>query len=327
MRVRPIKSSAGYTVAGLITDQSFDTIKERDYIEATREYGILVMKQPRNVDTKAWVDFQMKVGYHQAAEIWCNDPEFPQIFRVTNKKLSGEQEGLFGHGELDWHCNILFTPDSEEIVSLRALEVPRGSRTDCANSIPFWNQLSQEKKDLYRRTKFRFTNKMEETYENKLAHYVLPTAEMKDFDKKRANKKIQGCMNYNEADDAFPESRFSKTGFHHLVPKHPLGIEGIYFPHLNMSYLCDTYHNPYDDHRAMYEEIKKEYLDSGKYTYQHEWETGDIIFMEQLSGVHRRNNVWQEQDLDPDAEKNPRELQRTAFWYKKKFRSHCGYCI
>mgnify|MGYP003315050015 CR=1 FL=1 len=33
--------------------------------------------------------------------------------------------------------------------------------------------------------------------------------------------------------------------------------------------------------------------------------------MEQLTGVHRRNNVWEEQGLDPTTHK--RELQRTSF--------------
>ena len=47
--------------------------------------------------------------------------------------------------------------------------------------------------------------------------------------------------------------------------------------------------------------------------------------MEQLTGVHRRNNVWEEQGLDPTTHK--RELQRTSFWYKTPYRMHTGRCI
>jgi hypothetical protein len=47
--------------------------------------------------------------------------------------------------------------------------------------------------------------------------------------------------------------------------------------------------------------------------------------MEQLTGIHRRNNVWAEKGLDPVTAK--RELQRTSFWYKTDYRLHTGRSI
>ena len=246
---------------------------------------------------------------------------------MTNLKVKDEHEaeGLFGHGELDWHCNILFTPDSEENVALRCVEVPPGSQTIMANSIPFWNNLSQEKRDLYDTLYLRITNKMEETYENRLAHYVLPTAELKDFDKKRASRAIQRSMNYDQEWDKFPEPRFEKKNTLKMISRHPLGIKGVYFPHLNLSYMADKDGNQLDNHRELYDEIRTEYIDNDQYHYAHEWEEGDICFMEQLTGVHRRNNVWEEKGLDPTTHK--RELQRTSFWYKTPYRVHTERCI
>ena len=170
MKIEPIKSSAGYTVAVRVLTP-FKDMKEQDFIDLVREFGTVVWKKD-TATVDEYIDFQMKIGYHQAADIWCNDEKYPQIYRVTNLKLKDdhESEGLFGHGDLDWHCNILFTPDSEEMVALRAVEIPKGSQTIMANSIPYWNNLSQEKRDYYETLYLSITNKMEDTYENKLAH-------------------------------------------------------------------------------------------------------------------------------------------------------------
>ena len=325
MKIEVIKSSSGYTVAVRVLTP-YNDIKEQEFIDLVKEFGTVVWKKDK-ATTEEYIDFQMKVGYHQAAEIWCNDEKFPQIYRVTNLKIEAhhEAEGLFGHGELDWHCNILFTPDSEENVALRAVEVPKGSQTIMANSIPFWSNLSQEKRDFYDTLYLSITNQMKDTYENKLAHYVLPTAELKDFDKKRASRRIQKAMNYDQPDDKFPEPRFQKLNTLKMVSKHPLGIKGIYFPHLNLAYMSDKDNNKLENHKEIYNEIKSQYIDSNQYHYVHEWEEGDICFMEQLTGVHRRNNVWEEQGLDPTTHK--RELQRTSFWYKTPYRMHTGRCI
>ena len=237
MKIEDIKSSSGYTVAVRVLTPYKD-MKEQDFIDLVREYGTVVWKKD-TATVDEYIDFQMRVGYHQAAEIWCNDDKYPQIYRVTNLKVKDEHEseGLFGHGELDWHCNILFTPDSEEMVGLRAVEIPKGSQTIMANSIPFWNNLSEEKRELYDTLHLSITNKMEDTYENRLAHYVLPTAELKDFDKKRASRAVQRSLNYDQAEDKFPEPRFEKKNTLKMISRHPLGSKGVYFPHLNLSYM------------------------------------------------------------------------------------------
>ena len=37
-------------------------------------------------------------------EFFCDD-EYPELFRVTNKRVNGEKTGVFADKELDWHSN------------------------------------------------------------------------------------------------------------------------------------------------------------------------------------------------------------------------------
>lgn len=243
-----------------------------------------------------------------AGNIWCNDPEYPIFFLVTNRQITENEMGLFGHGELDWHCNILFTPDGEEIVGLYGKVCQPGANTVLANSIPLWKNLSQDKRDFYSSLWLKITNKIQETYEKKLAHYVIPTAEQKDFDKKRAHLSIIKAVNFDERNAAlYPEARFLKDNFLRFKPNHPCGIDGLYFPHLNLQYLADSDRNVLSNHLEVYQEFKNNYIDSGRYIYNHEWEDGDIFLMDQLTTIHKRAK------MDPTI---PRELIRTACWYR-----------
>ena len=325
MKIELIKSGAGYTVAVRVCTPYTD-IKEQEFIDLVKEFGTVVWKKDKST-TEDYVNFQMRIGYHQAAEMWCNHEKYPQIYRVTNIKIKEEHEGegMFSHGELDWHCNILFTPDSEEAVALRGVVIPDGSQTIIANSIPYWNNLSDTERETFENIYLSITNKNDETYEKKSVHYMLPTAEQKDVDKRRASRSIQKSMNYDQDPNLFPEPRFQKQNILKMVPKHPLGIKGIYWPHLNLKTLCDKDGNQLSNHKELYNNIIKEYINDNKYHYYHEWEPGDICFMDQLSGVHRRNNVWKEQGLDPKTAH--RELQRTSFWYKLPYRTHTDRSI
>jgi alpha-ketoglutarate-dependent taurine dioxygenase len=282
------------------------------------EHGLVIYKRTKT-PIPAYHDWQMALGYHQPANIWCNDPEYPIFFLVTNRQITEQEEGLFGHGELDWHCNILFTPDGEEIVGLYGKVCQPGANTVLANSIPMWKNLSQDKKDRYQDLWLKITNKIQETYEKKLAHYVLPTAEQKDFDKKRAHLSVTKAVNFNATNaDLYPDARFLKDNFLRFKPQHPLGTDGLYFPHLNLQFMTDGNRHQLADHLEVYQEIKDNYIDSGRYVYSHDWEPGDVFLMDQLTTIHKRAKM--------DA-KIPRELLRTACWYRTELRTHFKHSI
>lgn len=323
MKIKELKSSANITVAVEILTPYID-MQPQGFIDLVKEYGILVWKK-QDITTKQYVDFQKQIGYHQPAEMWCNHPEHPEVFRVTNEKINKHgDEGLFSHGELDWHCNLGFTPDSEEMVGLRAVTVPNGSITSYTNSMPYWKDLTTEDRECFKKYYIHLTSDIDSTYEKKLLHYMLPVAEKSDFDKQRKSRSIQNAINFDDDPNKYPEPRFTKDNYLRLHPNHPLGMEGIYFPHLNM---CDIGmdNKPLDNHKHVYESIRNVYIDDDKYHYHHEWNVGDIVFADQFTGVHRRNNVWQEQGLDPET--TLRYLERTAFWYKGQYRKHTERCL
>jgi len=326
MKLEELKSNQGVTVAVRVLD-NYGTITPDEFIELVKEYSIVVWKK-QDITSAEYVDFQKKIGYHQPAEMWCNDPKHPEIFRVTNKKINDfGDEGLFSHGELDWHCNLGFTPDSEEMISLRAITVPKGSITSWTNSLPYWTVLDKGTQQKFTSYYIHLTNDIDSTYEKKLLHYMLPVAENSDFDKQRKSRSIQNTINFDQDPNLYPESRFTKDNYLRLHPNHPLGMKGIYFPHLNMCDIGTSQGMPLENHREVYESIRKAYIDVDNYHYNHEWEEGDIIFADQFTGVHKRNNVWEERGIDSNSNEGLRYLERTAFWYKTQYRNHTGRCL
>ena len=316
-----VKNNFGDILAVQIVDYDFKTEDPDDIVDLIRKYGIVFWKKA-NIPVDLYYKWQMKLGYHQPANIWCSHKEYPIFFRVTNKYIQKNQKGLFEDQDLDWHCNILFTPDSEELLGLYAKTAPKGSKTFFANSLPYWKNLNQIKQKEMSCLWIEITNKIEDAYEKKIAHHKLTDYQSEDFEKKRDSRDIRKSLNFDKKHfDLYQEPRFLKKNFLKLVPTHPLGMKGIYFPHLNISSITDKRKTPLSNHHEIYESIKKEYILSGRYTYQHEWENGDIVLSDQLTGVHKRNNIWKS---DMFLE---RELLRSACWYKTNKRKHFEYSI
>lgn len=293
-----------------------DDVTNTDPVEVAKliaEYGLVIFK---NIITPVslYSQWQLALGYHQPAGIWCSDPDNPIIFLVTNRKIKGEDQGLFGHSDLDWHQNILLTPDGEEIVGLYGKVCQPGADTIIANSIPLWKNLPDYKKEQYSEWMLKTTTRIKDTYEKILAHYAQPSAVLDDFNKKRAKLSITRAMNFDESNShLYPTPRFMLENYLKLKPNHPLGIDGIYFPHLNLEYMVDKNKVQLTNHYEEYMELRNNYIDTGRYVYTHKWEDGDVVLMDQLTTIHKRNKV------DPNL---PRELLRTACWYKTGLRKH-----
>jgi hypothetical protein len=94
-----------------------------------------------------------------------------------------------------------------------------------------------------------------------------------------------------------------------------------------MEDIGDVTETPLSNHKNIYKLIRKAYIDIDDYHYHHEWDEGDILFADQFTGVHKRNNVWEEQGIDSNSEEGLRYLERTAFWYKTHYRTHTGRCL
>ena len=314
-----IKNQFNDVLAVQVADYDFESGSVKDIISLVREYGVVFWKRT-NVSLDVYNKWQLKLGYHQYVDIWCVHEKYPIFMQVTNNYVRKGQKGLFEDQELDWHCNILFTPDSEELLGLYAKTVSKGAKTLFANSLPYWKNLNIKTCKEYSNLWLKITSKIENTYEKKLAHHSLPQYQLDDFEKKRRSRDIRKSINFeNKHFNLYKEPRYLKQNYLKLVPKHPIGLVGgggIYFPHLNVESITDLNGKTVPNHKEIYETIKKNYILSGRYVYQHEWEEGDIVLADQLTGVHKRNNIWK---ADPAVK---RELLRSACWYKTDQRKH-----
>ena len=316
MKLSFIKNKFNDILAVQVFDYSFDTEDVEEIISLIRKYGIVIWRRT-DLSLQDYNTWQLKLGYHQHADIWCSHKDYPIFFRVTNKRLREGQKGLFEDKELDWHCNILFTPDSEELLGLYAKTIPKGSKTFFANSLPYYKNLSDSLREELGSLWIEVTGKIEDTYEKTLAHHQLEKYQSDDFDKKRADRDLRKSVNFEKRHfNLYKKPRCLKHSFLKMIPNHPLGAKGVYFPHLNIASVTNSTGQPVSNHREIYETVKKDYILSGRYVYHHEWKPGDIVLADQLTGVHKRNNIWKQ---SKDAE---RELLRSACWYKTSFRQH-----
>ena len=316
MKIIPLKNEFNETLAVQVVDYNFARGDIRATIELIKEYGVVVWKRT-NLSIKEYYHWQLKLGYHQHANMWCSHQKYPIFFRVTNKPIDQRGPGLFADQELDWHCNVLFTPDAEELLGLYAQTIPAGSKTFFANSLPYRKSLDTQLVQQLANFRVEVTDQIDKTYEKTLVHYHLPTYQAQDFVKQRKALDIKKSVNFEkEYNRHYPLPRFGKRHLLRLFPKHPLGIEGIYFPHYHIASIVDSKGAIVPDHREIYQKIKEEYILSGRFVYGHQWEEGDLVLSDQLTGVHRRNDVWQNNPLAQ------RELLRSACWYKTAYRQH-----
>lgn len=313
----PLKNKFNDILAINIVNYDFSQGDIATIINLLKEYGIIVWKQT-DLSVKEYYHWQLKLGYHQYANMWCSHKKYPIFFRVTNDKIDEKGGGLFNDQELDWHCNVLFTPEAEELLGLYARTIPatpRPSKTFFVNSLPYLKNLSSREIEELQGLKIKITDHIEQTYEKKLVHYDLPSYQAQDFVKQRENLDIRKSVNFEKKFfSRYPHPRFAKEHLLRLLPRHPLGLKGLYFPHFHIAEIINEKGRPCS--QELYQKIKEEYLLSGRYIYTHQWEEGDIIIADQLTGLHRRNNIWEESPLAS------RELLRSACWYKTNYRQH-----
>ena len=316
MKYTPIKNKLGDVLAVQILDYDFESESIQDVISLVRKYGVLFWKKI-NLDLDTYHSWQLKLGYHPSPNIWCSHKKYSIFLRVTNDQVKDGQKGLFEDGELDWHSNILYTPDSEELLSLYGKTLVEGSKTFFANSIPYWKNLKKIKQQRFKNLYVKINRKIERTYEKQLIHTPIPKSHINIIDQTRSWLDIRKSINFEkEHFHLYKQPRFLKENYLRLVPDHPLGIKGLYFPHLRIEAITNSNKTIIPDHKELYEEIKNDYVLSGRYIYQHEWEEGDIILADQLTGIHKRNNIWKKY---PNAK---RELLRSCCWYKTNERKH-----
>jgi len=305
---------------------AFTKNTDRNHIlNLLKTVGIIVLRD-HGMSLEDYHNWQYDLGYHLPPDVWCSHKDYPLFWRVTNDKVDGHHEGLFGHSDIEWHSNILFTYDNQEIVSLWGHKIPENdcSPTTYSNSIPYFKNLDPEKKARYKKLYTEFHWDLEKAFYDKPfdvknASLLLdePMEQMKALSRKTW---IGNSINISEENkNLYKQARYTFEGRYKLVPNHPLGAEGLFFPLTHICNITDEDNNAQTNAKEIFDEIKKDWLDCEDYMYTHEWQEGDIVIADQLTGLHRRDFGI------PDGV--VRELLRSTCWYKTEDRLHYSYSL
>jgi alpha-ketoglutarate-dependent taurine dioxygenase len=205
---------------------------------------------------------------------WKQDTQLYPVQRVTgNKNTKGVITGIFGTGTLTWHSN-LNNPKNAAGVALQAIAGVKGTSTSFMDTTAVYNNMDEKWRKRCENVvgHFRYTPEIwaeglpAEQHRYMLASH-LQLFKTLDYQMPLLNKNVSK----------------SKTGL---------------FFHFNNN--CSFPTDP-----ELLEDLKNLCLQE-KYIYQHWWEPGDIILMEQRLTLHKRD-----QD-DPEILKD-RLLHRYTF--------------
>jgi len=190
---------------------------------------------------------------HTAVETdkWIKPAHEYPVQRVTGKKNSKNNiSGIFGTGILDWHANLNGL-DRADGVALQGFQDCENTSTSFLNTNLAYLEMS---------------NELKAAVEGVYAEYeYAPEVWAKGLPERQ--------LNYMMAN----KSKYKMW----LVQKNIKGVEGIYFYTNNRCKIITEDNTLYD---KLYDHIFQE-----KYIYQHMWEPGDIVLMDQLLTLHKRD--------------------------------------
>jgi len=282
----------------------------------------LVVIRDSGATPEEYAEWSLGVGYHLSPEIWCTDKEHSDLFwTVTNEMVDERNQGLFGDYELDWHTNMTPVADAEEVVGLYAKTITYETETWFASSVPYFNQLPEEKQNLLKELTVVHDPKRElglikSAWQPKFGE-IYGQEVLEDIQKNRETRELFNAINMEpENKSKFAGSRGIMNN-HKLVPDHPLGVEGLFFtPYEVHGFLKDG--EVYEKSEELFYELWNDYVCNDRYIYNHTWQEGDIVLFDQVIGIHRRPDILKEM---------PRTLLRTATWYKSHLRKHHNYVV
>ena len=283
--------------------------------------GVVVIRDS-GATPEEYAEWSLGLGYHLSPEIWCTDKEHSDLFwTVTNEMVDERNQGLFGDYELDWHTNMTPVADAEEVIGLYAKTITYETETWFASSIPYFNQLPEKKQNLLRELTVvhdpkRTLGLIKEAWQPKFGE-IYGEEVLREIQKNRETREVFNALNMeSENKHKFGASRGIMNN-HRLVPKHPLGVEGLFFsPYEIHTFLKDG--EPYEHSKELFDELWNDYVCNDRYVYQHTWKEGDICLFDNVIGIHRRPDILKDK---------PRKLLRTATWYKSHLRKHHDYVV
>jgi len=289
MKIKPL-SNCGVEILDLditkLTDSDYKEIKEiflehlivvfRNQPVLTVPYAKLIQKigSIANWGQAQWsIDGERIINKPQSVIPADNftgiDSQYP-VQRVTGKKINHRLSGIFGTGKLDWHSNMNGPFNRARGVALQGVsEAVRGTSTSFMDTTKAYSAMDTELKNRCNGVIGRFE------YSPEIWAEGLP-------------KEQYEHMLKNKED--FYEMPLVNDGFKN-------GAKGLYFHYMNK---CSF---PSDPELL---DILKKHCFKPEFIYTHWWEPGDIIIMEQVLTLHKR-------DQDDPAILAERVLSRYTF--------------
>lgn len=172
--------------------------------------------------------------------------------RVTGEKNADGNPGLFGmKEELIWHANKVNEADRRSMVWLYGERGTKGSITSFTNHILAYNSMSSELRD-------------------KIAD-------------------LKSVYDYSYSKDehvGFGTKNAVATHTPPLVYTNPAGQTGIFLAWLHLKNFVGMTE---EDSKVIVDQLVKHIFSDPNNIYDHHWEDGDVLLMEQWLGVHKRH--------------------------------------
>jgi len=275
---KTIGKELGNEIVGIIKNQQ---LTERELIDGCETIG--------------------KIYAPGLADVYFMHPDYPEIFRVTNRKENGKKIGLFPEAELLWHNNGYlrhWRHVNEAIVALYCIEPGIDSVTSFLDSKQAYKDLPEELK--IESKKYEYWVKFDP--DDSIYEFTDGDEELIEV--------FKGNVGGNKRNVSPMKPSWKPvivTHPHRTVPNWWKQEEAIYIGNRFMR----KFRNKDTKEEFSMESMKallnklEEHLYQEKYMYHHHWQKGDLVFSDQFYSYHMRNEV-----------KGDRMLYRLAFNYK-----------
>ena len=179
-----------------------------------------------------------------------SEADYP-VQRVTGMKKNGERTGIFDTARLDWHANLNGL-DRADGVALQGWEGCENTSTSFLNTNLAYNDLDPSlKKEI----------------QNLYCEYVYSP---ETWAPGTSEKQLQ----YMKRNGNPPYKMW-------LIQENIAGVKGLYFYTNNKCKIIT-------EDSTLYDRLYK-HMFQDKYIYQHWWEPGDIVLMDQILTLHKRD--------------------------------------
>lgn len=262
MKIKPLSSALGIEVSGIdvttLTDADFTDLRSL-WVQAD---GLAVIRD-QNLDPESQTDFSRRFGPLFGEDDHFQDsvkpflhPDFPTIYRVSNKKKAdGEALGRSRAGSY-WHSDVSFRKNPALASLLYGIEIPPiGGDTVFASQVAAHAALSQAMQEL-----------------------LSPLNAVHDF-----RVAAQNSGSYSTADLASGDFDGQNAYVHPVVITHPESSKKALF--VNPGFTSHLEGFDPSESRALLNMIY-EHCQRPEFNYRHSWRPNDLLIWDNRSTMH-----------------------------------------